>query len=286
MLQREHFAESYFSLENKVSLPGHLEEDGAAGESDTENQTEAINELGVLDLPQMMGNIHVISVIGQVEGHLVMPPQNKTTKYEHIIPQLVAIEQSKDIKGLLVILNTVGGDVEAGLAVAEMIASLSKPTVSLVLGGGHSIGVPIAVSADYSFIAPTATMTIHPIRLTGLVVGVQQSFDYLERMQDRVISFITSHSHIADSKVRELMMTTGELAQDVGTIVVGEDAVKYGLINQVGGLGDAIKKLNELIDGQGSGGSNHMADPARLEQELVQTRETVGALGLFQNEVH
>lgn len=287
MFQKENFAKFKFGLENKVSLPGHLEEDGTSGEADAESQTDTINELGVLDLPQMMGNIHVISVIGQVEGHLVMPPQNKTTKYEHIIPQLVAIEQSKDIKGLLVILNTVGGDVEAGLAVAEMIASLSKPTVSLVLGGGHSIGVPIAVSADYSFIAPTATMTIHPIRLTGLVVGVQQSFDYLERMQDRVISFITSHSDIQDSKVRELMMTTGELAQDVGTIVVGEDAVKYGLIDQVGGLGDAIKKLNELIEaGDSSNGANHMADLARLEAELVETRQMVGDLGLFQNEVH
>lgn len=287
MLQEKKFTKFNFGFENKVSLPGHLEEDGGAVEQDTETATETINELGVLDLPQMMGNIHVISVIGQVEGHLVMPPQNKTTKYEHIIPQLVAIEQSKDIKGLLVILNTVGGDVEAGLAVAEMIASLSKPTVSLVLGGGHSIGVPIAVSADYSFIAPTATMTIHPIRLTGLVVGVQQSFDYLERMQDRVISFITSHSDIEDSKVRELMMTTGELAQDVGTIVVGEDAVKYGLIDQVGGLGDAIKKLNELIEaGNAANEANHMADPARLEEELVQTRQMVGDLGLFQNEVH
>lgn len=282
MLNNSQFWKEYPGLSNKVSLPGHLGEGEPGNEQETEEQTEAINELGVLTLPQMMGNIHVISVIGQVEGHLVMPPQNKTTKYEHLIPQLVAIEQSKEIAGLLVILNTVGGDVEAGLAVAEMIASLSKPTVSLVLGGGHSIGVPIAVSADYSFIAPTATMTIHPIRLTGLVVGVQQSFDYLERMQDRVISFITSHSEIPENKVRELMMTTGELAQDVGTIVVGEDAVKYGLIDQVGGLGDAIKKLNELIE-QGSAQQEKMGNPEHIEQEWVNARETVGELGLFQN---
>lgn len=193
-------------------------------------------------------NIFCISVIGQVEGHIVLPPQNKTTKYEHIIPQLVAAEQNEKIEGVLIILNTVGGDVEAGLAIAEMIASLSKPTVSLVLGGGHSIGVPIAVASNYSFISETATMTIHPIRLTGLVIGVSQSFEYLEKMQERVIRFVTKHSRISESKFRELMLKTGELARDIGTTVVGRDAVEYGLIDEIGGLGQAIDKLNQLIE--------------------------------------
>jgi len=211
-------------------------------------KTELINELGQTQLPEAKSNIHVITIVGQVEGHLVMPPQNKTTKYEHVIPQLVAVEQSPEIEGLLVILNTVGGDVEAGLAIAEMIKSLSKPKVSLVLGGGHSIGVPIAVSADYALIAHSATMTIHPIRLTGLVIGVQQSFDYLEKMQDRVINFITSNSKISEEKLRKLMMTTGELARDIGTVIVGKEAITYGLMDEVGGIGEALENLNRLIE--------------------------------------
>jgi ATP-dependent protease ClpP protease subunit len=193
-------------------------------------------------------NIYAISIIGQIEGHIVLPPQNKTTKYEHIIPQLVAVEQNDKIEGVLLILNTVGGDVEAGLAIAEMISSLSKPTVTLVLGGGHSIGVPIAVASSYSFIAETATMTIHPIRLTGLVIGVPQSFEYLEKMQERVIRFVTEHSRISEEKFRELMLTTGELARDIGTSVVGRDAVAYGLIDEIGGLGDAMRKLQQMIE--------------------------------------
>lgn len=213
-----------------------------------QQKTELITQLGQTQLPEAKSNIHVITIVGQVEGHLVMPPQNKTTKYEHIIPQLVAVEQNPDIEGLLVILNTVGGDVEAGLAIAEMIRTLSKPTVSLVLGGGHSIGVPIAVSADYSFIAHSATMTIHPIRLTGLVIGVQQSFDYLDKMQDRVINFITANSKMDAETFRKLMTTTGELARDIGTVVVGKDAVKLGLIDAIGGLGEAIRKMNSLIE--------------------------------------
>ncbi|WDL99263.1 ClpP family protease [Alicyclobacillus sp. ALC3] len=192
-------------------------------------------------------NIYCLSIIGQVEGHIVLPPQNKTTKYEHLIPQLVAIEQNDKIEGLLLILNTVGGDVEAGLAIAEMVASLNKPTVSLVLGGGHSIGVPIAVSADYSFIAETASMTIHPIRLTGMVIGVPQSFEYMEKMQERVTRFVVAHSAVSESVFRELMLNTGEMARDIGTTVVGRDAVRYGLIHEVGGVGRAIEKLNELI---------------------------------------
>lgn len=191
--------------------------------------------------------IFCLSIIGQVEGHMVLPPQNKTTKYEHIIPQLVAVEESEKIRGLLLILNTVGGDVEAGLAIAELVASLSKPSVSIVLGGGHSIGVPIAVSSDYTFIAESASMTIHPVRLNGLVIGVQQSFEYLEKMQERVTRFVVEHSSITEEKFRSLMLNTGELARDIGTTVIGRDAVKYGLCDEVGGLGQAMQKLRELI---------------------------------------
>lgn len=193
-------------------------------------------------------NIFCLTIIGQIEGHLVLPPQNKTTKYEHIIPQLVAAEQNPKIEGVLIILNTVGGDVEAGLAIAEMIATLSKPTVTLVLGGGHSIGVPIAVSADYSIIAETATMTIHPIRLNGLVIGVPQTFEYLDKMQDRVIRFILNHSSISEQELKSLMFKTGELTRDIGTTVIGADAVTKGLINQVGGISDALRELNRLIE--------------------------------------
>ena len=207
-----------------------------------------IEALGTTNVPQTeQSNIYCLNVIGQVEGHVILPPQNKTTKYEHIIPQLVAAEQDKKIEGVMIILNTVGGDVEAGLAIAEMISTLSKPTVTLVLGGGHSIGVPIAVASNYSFIAETATMVIHPIRLTGLVIGVPQSFEYLEKMQERVVGFVTSHSKISEEKFRELMLTTGELARDIGTSVVGRDAVKYGLIDEIGGIAQAIRKMNDLI---------------------------------------
>lgn len=210
---------------------------------------EKIKQLGQTNVPQMStdSNIHCLTIVGQIEGHIQLPSQNKTTKYEHVIPQIVAIEQNPKIEGLLVILNTVGGDVEAGLAIAEMIASLSKPTVSLVLGGGHSIGVPIAVSTDYSYIAETATMTIHPIRLTGLVIGVPQTFEYLDKMQERVINFVTKHSGIDEDVFKDLMFARGNLTRDIGTNVIGEAAVKYGLIDAVGGIGQALKKLNELI---------------------------------------
>lgn len=211
---------------------------------------EKIQQLGQTNVPQLSQdtNIHCLTIVGQIEGHMQLPPQNKTTKYEHVIPQIVAIEQNPKIEGLLVILNTVGGDVEAGLAISEMLASLSKPTVSIVLGGGHSIGVPIAVSCDYSFIAGTATMTIHPIRLTGLVIGVPQTFEYLDKMQERVINFVTHHSKIEEEVFKELMFAKGNLTRDIGTNVVGADAVKTGLIDEVGGVGEAMKKLNELID--------------------------------------
>ncbi|HHY36502.1 MAG TPA: translocation-enhancing protein TepA [Firmicutes bacterium] len=203
--------------------------------------------MGQMELPEPKSNIHVLNIVGQVEGHMVLPPQNKTSKYEHLIPQLVAVEQNPAIEGLLIILNTVGGDVEAGLAIAETIASLSKPTVSLVLGGGHSIGVPIAVAADYTFISETATMTIHPLRLTGQVLSVPQTYEYLDKMQDRVIRFVAGHARISEEKFRELMFTTGELARDIGTVLVGRDAVRYRLIDEVGGVGEALAWLNRAI---------------------------------------
>lgn len=206
-----------------------------------------IQELGTTEVPIAKSNIHVMSIIGQIEGHMVLPPQNKTTKYEHIMPQLVAIEQNHEIEGLMLLLNTVGGDVEAGLALSEMIASMSKPSVSIVLGGGHSIGAPIATSATYSFIVESASMTIHPIRLTGLVIGAPSSFDYLEKMQDRVNKFVVSHSRITEKKWKELLFKTGELSRDIGTNIIGHDAVKIGLINEVGGLSQAMAKLQELI---------------------------------------
>ncbi|KIL41394.1 translocation-enhancing protein TepA [Gordoniibacillus kamchatkensis] len=220
------------------------------------NQTvESIQQLGQTTAPTAESNIFCMTIIGQVEGHIVLPPQNKTTKYEHLIPQLVAAEQNNKIEGVLIILNTVGGDVEAGLAIAEMIATLSKPTVTLVLGGGHSIGVPIAVSANHSIIAETATMTIHPIRLNGLVIGVPQTFEYLDKMQERVIRFITNHSRVTEEKLKELMFKTGELTRDIGTTVIGADAVKFGLINAIGGIGDAIAELNRRIEERRGGGN-------------------------------
>ena len=204
--------------------------------------------------------IHCLTIIGQVEGHYILPPQNKTTKYEHVIPQLVAIEENPEIKGLLVILNTVGGDVEAGLAIAELIAGMKTPTVSLVLGGGHSIGVPLAVSASRSFIVPSATMTIHPVRMNGLVLGVPQSFSYFDKMQDRIIRFVTENSRIKADRFRKLMMETGELAMDVGTSIDGETAVQEGLIDHLGGLADAIRCLYDLIEEEeGEGKSDDSA---------------------------
>ncbi len=208
---------------------------------------ENIEQVGSTEVPVAKSNIHVMTIIGQIEGHMVLPPQNKTTKYEHLMPQLVAIEQSQEIEGLLLLLNTVGGDVEAGLAIAEMVASMSKPSVSIVLGGGHSIGVPIAASATYSYIVESASMTIHPIRLTGLVIGAQSSFDYLEKMQDRVNKFVVAHSKITEKKWRELLYKTGELSRDIGTSVIGRDAVKYGLTDSLGGISQAMAKLQELI---------------------------------------
>lgn len=212
---------------------------------------EKIKELGQTDVPTMPeSNIHVLTIIGQVEGHMQLPPQNKTTKYEHVLPQLIAIEQNPKIEGVIILLNTVGGDVEAGLALAEMISTLSKPSVSIVLGGGHSIGVPIATAATHSFIASTATMTIHPIRLTGLVIGVPQTFEYLDKMQDRVIQFVTEHSKISKKHFKELMLAKGNLTRDIGTNLVGIEAVEHKLIDAVGGVRDAMEKMQELIHKQ------------------------------------
>lgn len=216
-------------------------------EAKTESVNDNIKEMGSVEVAEFKSEIHCLTIVGQVEGHMVLPPQNKTTKYEHIIPQLVAIEENPDIKGVLIVLNTVGGDVEAGLAMSEMLASLSKPTVSIVVGGGHSIAVPMAVAADYSFIAPSATMTIHPIRLTGLVIGVPQTYEYLDKMQDRVVKFVTTHSKITEEKFRELMFRTGELARDIGTVLVGRDAVECGLIDDIGGIRQAVGHLRTLI---------------------------------------
>ncbi len=211
---------------------------------------QALKELGTNTLPEIKSNIHCLTIVGQIEGHLVLPPQNKTTKYEHLLPQLVALEQSPEIEGVLVVLNTVGGDVEAGLAIAEMIAGLSKPTVSIVLGGGHSIGVPIAVAARYSFIAQTASMTIHPIRLNGLVIGVPQTYEYLDKMQDRVVRFVIQHSKVSEAAFRDMMFRTGELARDIGTVLIGKEAVDCGLIDEVGSVGQAVSKLKAMIEEQ------------------------------------
>ncbi|WP_130807055.1 ClpP family protease [Senegalia massiliensis] len=209
---------------------------------------ESIETLGVSNIPTSKGDIHFTSIIGEIEGHNISPPQKKSTKYEHIIPQLISVQRNEDIKGLLVILNTLGGDVEAGLAISEMIKSIDKPTVSLVLGGSHSIGIPLATATDYSFITPTATMTLHPIRMTGLVIGVPQTFRYLQKMQERISNFILRSTDISLENLQKLMYDTDEIANDVGTILVGEEAVNYGLINQVGGLNAAIKKLESLIN--------------------------------------
>lgn len=221
-------------------------------ESNSSTLVDKIKQLGQSNIPEAPdSNIHVLSIIGQIEGHIQLPPQNKTTKYEHLLPQLIAIEQNPKIEGLIVLLNTVGGDVEAGLALSEMIGSISKPTVSIVLGGGHSIGVPIAVATDWSFITPTATMTIHPVRLTGMVIGVPQTFEYLDKMQDRVINFVVNHSNIKEEKFKDLMFAKGNLTRDIGTNVIGKDAVEYGLIDAVGGVKEAMMKMNELINETG-----------------------------------
>ena len=211
-------------------------------------ETEEIKETGSVVTDNGKHKIHCLTIIGQIEGHYILPSQNKATKYEHLIPQLVSIEEDPDISGLLMILNTVGGDVEAGLALAELVAGMKKPTVSLVLGGGHSIGVPLAVAAKKSFIAPSATMTIHPVRMSGMMIGVPQTFEHFRRMQDRITNFVTSNSDISYDRFIELCMNTRELVTDVGTVLDGEKAVKEGLIDNVGSLCDAMSCLYEMIE--------------------------------------
>ena len=215
--------------------------------AESENKTAEINEVTELGQTRQ-GSIHCLSIIGQIEGHQILPEDVKTTKYEHVLPTLAAIEESPEITGLLILLNTVGGDVEAGLAIAELIAGMSTPTVSLVLGGGHSIGVPLAVAAKRSFIAPTASMTIHPVRINGLVIGAPQTYEYLAGMQERIVSFVTAHSRISRRDYTRLMSDTRKLANDVGTILSGEEAVQCGLIDQIGTLSDALEYLKITAD--------------------------------------
>lgn len=217
-------------------------------ETELQEQSSQIIQSGSVTTEAADHKIHCLTIIGQIEGHYILPAQNKTTKYEHVIPQLVAIEQEPDIDGLLIILNTVGGDVEAGLAIAELVSTMKTPVVSLVLGGGHSIGVPLAVSAKYSYIAPSATMTIHPVRMSGLVLGIPQTLSYFDKMQERIVRFVTDNSRMDGDRFRQLMMNTGELVMDVGTVLDGEAAVKEGLIDELGGLAQAVEKLVEMIE--------------------------------------
>lgn len=216
-----------------------------------QHDDERIEKIGQLRLDhnKEKQDIHLLTIIGEIEGHENLNSNSKTTKYEHVLPQLAAIEDSQDIKGVLVLINTMGGDVEAGLAIAEMLASLSKPTVSLVLGGSHSIGLPIAVSTDYSYVVPTGTMVIHPVRMNGMVIGVPQTFDYFKQIQDRIVSFVCSHCHIKKHRFEELMMETGVLTKDVGSILVGQEAVNEGIIDAVGGISDALGRLHKMISG-------------------------------------
>ena len=210
---------------------------------------ENIKEFGQMTLESGKNGskIHVLSIVGEVEGHELLSSASKTTKYEHVIPSLAEIENDKGIEGLLLLINTIGGDVESGLAIAEMVASLSKPTVSLVLGGSHSIGVPLAVSADYSFIVPTATMLIHPVRMSGMVIGARQTYEYFQRIQDRITGFVAKHSRADQEKIEEMMMDTGYMTKDLGTILVGKEALKAGIIDEVGGIKDAFRKLHHMI---------------------------------------
>lgn len=222
--------------------------DTANEETGLHGQMKDVIEHGAVTTDNGRYTVHCLTIIGQIEGHYTLAGDNKTTKYEHVIPQLVAVEESPDIDGLLVILNTVGGDIEAGLALAELLAGMKKPTVSLVLGGGHSIGVPLAVATRHSLIVPSATMTIHPVRINGLVLGVPQAFTYFRKMQGRITRFVTTHSHISEQRFMELCMETDEMATDVGTVLDGEAAVKEGLIDGVGSLSEALDILYAMID--------------------------------------
>lgn len=232
------------------SQPSHSPDfnSGNGENDDCSSALSSIIESGSITVKKGDHLIHCLTIIGQIEGHYILPAQNKTTKYEHVIPQLVAIEESDEVDGLIMILNTVGGDIEAGLAIAELVSGMSTPTVSLVLGGGHSIGVPLAVSTDKSFITPSATMTIHPVRMNGLVLGVPQTLSYFEQMQERIVRFVSDNSDISPDRFREMMLATGELVMDVGTVLSGEAAVNEGLIDSLGSLSDALNCLYEMID--------------------------------------
>ena len=224
-----------------------MEEQERTEQSLEDPGTQQILEFGSSLIHSKRGAVHVLTIVGQIEGHQVLPPSSKSTKYEHVMPLLALVEESDEVDGLLVLLNTVGGDIEAGLGIAELIASMSKPTVSLVLGGGHSIGVPLAVSAKRSFIAPSAAMTIHPVRLNGLVIGVPQTFYYFERIQERITQFVTANSRMKREDFTRLMLQTGELAADVGSVIYGEEAVQLGLIDEIGGLSAALDCLHRMI---------------------------------------
>lgn len=215
--------------------------------SNENEQLNSVKELGQI-IPEIETDVFCINIVGQIEGHTILSPNDKSTKYEHILPLLTNIEENEKIKGFIVLLNTLGGDVEAGLAIAEMISGMSKPSVSLILGGGHSIGICLAVSADYSYIAPTATMTIHPIRMNGLVIGVSQTYNYFRKMQERIVAFVCNHSNVSQKKLYELMMTTDEIANDVGKILIGVQAVENGIIDSVGTISDAFNNLHARMD--------------------------------------
>lgn len=240
--------------DNEIGLPPEVSDapNDDNSEADNSRQTMSLDQFDQIEQSGSVTTdkgghiIHCLTVIGQIEGHYILPSQNKTTKYEHVIPQLVAIEEDPQIEGLLIILNTVGGDVEAGLAIAELIAGMKTPTVSLVLGGGHSIGVPLAVSAKRSFIVPSATMTLHPVRTMGMVLAVPQSFDYLARMQNRIIRFVSGHSHVSQEALMRMMTATDTLANDIGTLLEGEEAVRCGLIDELGGLSEALEALRVM----------------------------------------
>ena len=212
------------------------------------DQLQEIIDLGSATIRTARGTIHTLTIVGQIEGHQLLPPSAKSTKYEHVLPLLASVEESEEVDGLLILLNTVGGDIEAGLAIAELIAGMKKPSVSLVLGGGHSIGVPLAVSAKRSFIVPSAAMTIHPVRMTGMVIAVPQTFSYFQRIQERIVEFVAANSRVDKETFTGLMMATGELAADVGSVIYGQEAVELGLIDQIGGLQDALGCLHAMMD--------------------------------------
>lgn len=247
---RKNFENFEYSGQNKADKEGELENTENTSTKEAEEKDERIKESGqvLLDKNEKKYKIHLLSIIGEIEGHQVLGSNTKTTKYEHVLPMLAELEDDNNMDGMLILINTVGGDVESGLAIAEMIASLSIPTVSLVLGGSHSIGVPLAVSTDYSFIVPSATMMIHPVRVTGMVIGVNQTYRQMEKTQERIISFVSGHSNIKPERMEKLMLDTSQLVKDVGTILDGPETVEEGLINEVGGIKEALKKLYEMIE--------------------------------------